>query len=120
LGQKLGLKIEKKLKRPFNSWILAGTYFRYPARVPARSPCPNSCLCSFPNSCPFAPAKKSCPNTCPSSCLNSCPHSCPLFFSARLLNKICFSLLHTLDMFFKKKIPLIFWGLEVGSKIRNA
>jgi len=35
---KLDMKIEKNVKHPFNSWILAGTYFRYPALVPARIP----------------------------------------------------------------------------------
>ncbi len=32
------MKIEKNLKHPFNSWILAGTYFRYPALAPGRIP----------------------------------------------------------------------------------
>ncbi len=32
------MKIEKKLNHHFNSWILAGTYFRYPGLVPARIP----------------------------------------------------------------------------------
>jgi hypothetical protein len=32
------MKIGKKIKNPFNSWILAGTYFRYPALVPAHVP----------------------------------------------------------------------------------
>jgi hypothetical protein len=32
------MKIEKNLKHPFNSWILAGTYFRNPARIPAHVP----------------------------------------------------------------------------------
>ncbi len=37
-GENLDMKIEKKLKHTFNSWILAGTFFRYPALVPARIP----------------------------------------------------------------------------------
>jgi hypothetical protein len=32
------MKIEKNLKHPFNSWILAGNYFRYLALVPAHVP----------------------------------------------------------------------------------
>jgi hypothetical protein len=36
------------------------------------------------------------------------------FSSARLLNKICFSLLHTLDMFFLKKNSPYFLGFGSG------
>jgi len=101
--EKLDMEIEKNLKHPFNSWILAGTYFRYPALAPARIPAhvPARILALFllpkllPECLPtflteFLPVYLSellpmflliC--SYPFSCLVLARNACPLFFPAR-------------------------------------